>query len=87
VPEVAGYFVANDDFEADFFVRMNNTGGPVDVWAVSGVEADELEECNGFAYVPRVVPPEHLTLVLADVDVGTAFEADIGAGFPLDDLT
>jgi len=27
----------HDDFEVDLFVRMNNTGGPADVWAVDGM--------------------------------------------------
>jgi hypothetical protein len=26
-----------DESEVSFFVRGNNTGGPVDVWAVEGV--------------------------------------------------
>jgi hypothetical protein len=25
----------------DFFVRMNNTGGPVDMWAVDGIDPGE----------------------------------------------
>ena len=35
--EEEGVFLCRDQFEARFFVDMNNTGGPVDVWAVTGV--------------------------------------------------
>ena len=39
--EQEGCFLAHGDMEADWFVRMNNTGGPVDVWQVNNVtEAD-----------------------------------------------
>jgi hypothetical protein len=54
----AGVYLCRDDFEASFFVRMNNTGGPVDVWAVTGVGEDELVEGDsGFCYFPFRVPP------------------------------
>ena len=43
-PEQAGSFVCEDDGQVEWFVRMNNTGGPVDVWAVSGVDRVELHE-------------------------------------------
>jgi hypothetical protein len=36
VPEEEGVFLCRDEFEAGFFVQINNTGGPVDVWAVTG---------------------------------------------------
>lgn len=29
-------FVCVDEGDADWFVFINNTGGPVDVWAVEG---------------------------------------------------
>jgi hypothetical protein len=32
-PEEQGVFLCLNEFDVDFFVRMNNTGGPVDVWA------------------------------------------------------
>jgi hypothetical protein len=35
-PEAEGIFCA-DDSDVGFSVRMNNTGGPVDVWAVTGI--------------------------------------------------
>jgi hypothetical protein len=28
LPDEAGVFLCRDEFEAGFFVRMNNTGGP-----------------------------------------------------------
>jgi len=31
-PEVAGLFVCLGEWEDDWFVALNNTGGPVDVW-------------------------------------------------------
>jgi hypothetical protein len=41
-PEQEGCFMCLDDGELDWFVRMNNTGGPVDVWAVDGVNRQDL---------------------------------------------
>lgn len=80
LPECEGCFLARDEFEADFFVRMNNTGGPVDVWEVSGVHADELvESAEGFVFLPRVVAPEQLRLVRRGVppeDWLSRFSAD-----------
>jgi hypothetical protein len=31
-PEVDGIFICRGEDEARFFVRINNTGGPVDIW-------------------------------------------------------
>jgi hypothetical protein len=39
-PEQEGCFLCLDD-HADWFVRMNNTGGPVDVWALDGISEDD----------------------------------------------
>lgn len=65
VPEVEGVFL--DEFP-DFFVRMNNTGGPVDVWAIDGIHpASLVESSNGFRYFPGVIGPERLTLRDTDV--------------------
>ena len=62
-PEASGVFLCRDEFEASFFVRMNNTGGPVDVWAVTGVDADELVDGgSGFGYWPARIPPRQVTL-------------------------
>src|SRR6266511_1645335 len=37
LPEQQGVFLCVDKFEVDWFVRMNNTGDAVDVWAVGGL--------------------------------------------------
>jgi hypothetical protein len=56
-------FLCRDEFEAGFFVRINNTGGPVDVWMVTGIEADELVDGgSGFGHFPSPVPPAQVTL-------------------------
>jgi len=62
-PEQEGVFLCRDEFEAGFFVRINNTGGPVDVWVVTGIEADELlDGGSGFGYFPSSIPPADVTL-------------------------
>lgn len=67
-PEEQGVFLCFDEHEATYFVDMNNTGGPVDVWSVEGVsEHDLVESGNGYWYLPRRVPPEQLTLVRESV--------------------
>ncbi|MGY1846544.1 MULTISPECIES: hypothetical protein [unclassified Blastococcus] len=68
VPEQEGCFLAPDEWTADYFVAMNNTGGPVDVWAVEDVDpADLLTSGEGYEYFPGVIPPERLRLVRTDV--------------------
>lgn len=67
-PEQQGCFLCRSEWEADWFVGMNNTGGPVDLWAVEGVDEDELVESpEGFSYLPATIPPDRLTLVRADI--------------------
>ena len=64
VPEQQGCFLCIGEFDADLFVRMNNTGGPVDVWEVLGVREFELVQSpEGFYYLPRTIPAEQLRLV------------------------
>jgi hypothetical protein len=72
-PEVEGCFLA-DEHELPFFVRMNNTGGAVDVWAVQGIAEDRLVTSpTGYRYFPGVVEPAAVTLVRpADVTVPSA---------------
>jgi len=36
-PEEKGVFLCRDEFEARFFIDLNNTGGPVDIWVVTGL--------------------------------------------------
>jgi hypothetical protein len=62
-PEADGVFLCRDEFEAGFFVRMNNTGGPVDVWAVSGAFEDQMiGNGSGFFYFPGRIPAGQVTL-------------------------
>jgi hypothetical protein len=68
-PEQAGVFLCFDEEEADWFVRMNGTGGPVDVWAVGGIKASELVESpEGYFFLPTAIPAEQLTLARTDID-------------------
>lgn len=47
-PAVQGIFLGHDH-DVDYFTRMNNTGGDVDVWAVDGVDVDDLlDSPNGY---------------------------------------
>jgi len=63
-PEAEGVFLCPSEFDADFFVQINNTGGPVDVWAVDGIAEEELiTTANGFSYFPAHIPAHHLTLL------------------------
>lgn len=67
-PEQAGCFLCRDDWEVDWFVKMNNTGGPVDVWAVDGVDPRELVDSpQGHCYVGSPISAEHLTLIRRDI--------------------
>jgi hypothetical protein len=61
-PEAEGVFLCRDEGEAGFFAVMNNTGGPVDVWAVDGIDEDQLITTgSGFRYFPGRVPRGQLT--------------------------
>jgi|SRR5450631_3785561 hypothetical protein len=63
VPEEDGVFLCRDEFEAGFFVRMNNTGGPVDVWAVAGIDEERLVTTeSGFRYFPARIPRGQISL-------------------------
>ncbi len=67
-PEQEGTFLVEDEFSVDWFVRMNNTGGPVDVWQVIDVVEDELVESPaGYLYLPGVVPRDRIELVKRDL--------------------
>ena len=53
VPEEDGVFLCPDEFTAGFFIRMNNSGGPVDLWAVSGIDEEPmLDNGSGFFVLP-----------------------------------
>jgi len=56
-PEVEGIFLCRDESEVAWFVQMNNTGGPVDVWAVTGIDSAQLlDNGSGLAYLPAKIP-------------------------------
>jgi len=62
-PEEEGVFLCRDEFEAGWFAQMNNTGGPVDVWEVTGVDEDQLITTgSGFSYFPASIPRGQVTL-------------------------
>lgn len=66
-PEAEGVFLAVEE-DVEWFTRMNNTGGSVDVWAVEGVEPEDLvPNGSGYYYLPRSVPPHRLSLVASDL--------------------
>jgi hypothetical protein len=53
------------------FVRINNTGGAVDVWAVDGIELDQLQNSpEGFRYFPGKIAPQQITLIRLDLQHG-----------------
>ena len=63
-PEAEGVFLCPSEFDAGFFVQINNTGGPVDVWAVDGIDEEELiTTVNGFSYFPGRIPAHQITLL------------------------
>ena len=67
-PEVDGIFLADHPSMAQFFVRMNNTGGPVDIWAVDDVDpADLVDSDSGFCYLPARIERHRLTLHDRDI--------------------
>ena len=67
-PEQEGCFLALDEREADYFVEMNNTGGPVDVWAVDGVDEETLVTSGeGYDYYPGVISAARVRLLREDV--------------------
>jgi hypothetical protein len=66
-PEVEGCFLLDDEWSIDWFIEtINNTGGPVDVWAVEGIEPDQLvENGSGYFYFPDRIPRSSLTIFRA----------------------
>lgn len=82
VPEDDGVYVTRTEFDAGFFVRMNNTGGPVDLWAIDGIDETRLiTSGNGFEYLPARVPPDRLTLVQAAAEAPAATTATSSRGY------
>ncbi|MFE0521436.1 hypothetical protein [Streptomyces sp. NPDC058954] len=73
-PEVEGIFVCRDEEEAEFLMQINNTGGPIDVWSVDGIDEELLlDNGNGFVYLPDRIPAAHVRLVRSDVPPQLAF--------------
>ena len=67
-PEAAGVFLCVEDWQVGYFIDMNNTGGTVDVWEVTGVSKSQLIDAgSGYMYFPGSIPPDRLTLVRRDV--------------------
>ncbi|MFD7037509.1 hypothetical protein [Rhodococcus jostii] len=67
-PEQKGCFLAAGEWERDWFVRMNNTGGAVDVWEVHGINDDDLiESPEGHYFFPGVIAAAKLRLVQRDL--------------------
>jgi hypothetical protein len=67
-PDGEGCFVCLDEGEVEWFVAMNNTGGPVDVWAIDDVdEADLVQHPDGHSYYPEPIPASRLRLLRRDV--------------------
>lgn len=67
-PEVEGIFVCRGEEEAEFFLQIDNTDGPVDLWSVDGIdEGLLLDNGNGFVYLPARIPAARVRLVRSDV--------------------
>lgn len=67
-PEQQGCFLCQHESELEWFIQMNNTGGAVDVWEVSGVDEDSLiESPEGHYFLPEVIPPKRLRLTRTDI--------------------
>lgn len=69
-PEVDGIFLGHEH-DVDYFTRLNNTGTEVDVWAVDGIDEDDLiDSPNGYLYLPGVIPADRLILIATDIPAG-----------------
>jgi hypothetical protein len=67
-PEQDGIFLCRDRFDADFFVSVNNTGGPVDVWEVEDVDDALLVPApEGWSYLPEPIAPTRLRLLRSGI--------------------
>jgi hypothetical protein len=63
-PEEDSVCLYLDEFDAKYVVEMNNTGGPVDVRAVDGVNQEQLLKTqSGYNYFPARIPVEQLALI------------------------
>src|SRR5258708_28918478 len=64
-PTVSGEFGREPgQFQTGFFIGLNNTGGPVDVWAITGIDERQLTEApNRFRCYPAKIPASQVTLI------------------------
>ncbi|MFF0095939.1 hypothetical protein ACFYSF_39330 [Streptomyces canus] len=54
--------------------QINNTGGPVDLWSVDGIDEELLlDNGNGFVYLPGRIPAARVRLVRSDVPPQVGF--------------
>jgi len=80
-PEQDGCFLCLSEFDVEWFVDLNNTGGTVDVWAIDGVDEDELiESPEGHYYVARVIPATRLVLLRQDIAPRSRWTRDTDDG-------
>jgi hypothetical protein len=71
-PEEEGCFLCRDRQEADWFVAMNNTGGPVDIWVVDSVDTSKLVDAgSGYYFLPGVIARDRITLAEQDLPGAT----------------
>ena len=79
--EEEGVFLCQDQFEARFFVDMNNTGDPVDVWAVTGVRGTGRQASKRPAAILQnarhLPPPGRNRSVLLRIGAGSPMRAGI----------
>jgi hypothetical protein len=49
-PEAAVIYLGPDQGTAQFFARISNTGGPVDVWAIDDIPTEDLVVDNSAGF-------------------------------------
>jgi hypothetical protein len=69
-PEVAGIYICDDEWEAEYFAEMGTSHhhAAVDVWEVS-IESDSdlvEDEAGGYRYMPAPIPRGKIRLVRED---------------------
>jgi hypothetical protein len=63
--------LSTEDWDVDYFVRMNNPAAPVDVWQLEGFDADQMSDNgNGYVYLPGRISAGPITLVQRDLAGG-----------------
>ena len=65
--EADGVFLCETEL-VEFFIRINSTGGPVDLWEVRDVDPQALvDNGTGFRYLPGIVATDRIALVREDI--------------------